>query len=150
MTVATDLILTQKCQSRPAKDTDLTLFLTAAERQKSRQRLVLVTGQVVHFKLSRGSHLHPNDYFANAEATVFAQVKAKPEAVITVTAPTPLDLLRAAYHLGNRHVPLEVQSNYLRFSPDHVLEEMLTGLGLHLQADILPFFPEDGAYGHHH
>lgn len=152
MTTAVDLILTQKYHPHPQESVqvDLELPLTAAERQKSRQRLELETGQAVHFNLPRGSHIHPGDYFQTADKQTLVQVKAKPEAVMTVTAMTPLLLLKAAYHLGNRHVPLEVQQTYLRFSPDHVLEGMLSQLGLQLQAEIVPFFPEDGAYGHHH
>lgn len=150
MTVLPDLILTQKYHSHDSPRTDLEIYLTASERQKSRQRLVLETGQVVHFQLPRGSHIHADDYFQNAEATTLVQVKAKPETVITVTAPTPLALLKAAYHLGNRHVPLEVNPHQLRFTPDHVLEDMLTKLGLQLQRELVPFFPEEGAYGHHH
>ncbi|WP_024546015.1 urease accessory protein UreE [Picosynechococcus sp. NKBG15041c] len=152
MTIAVDLILTHKYHPHPQEpvQADLKLPLTAAERQKSRQRLELETGQAVHFNLPRGSHIHPNDYFQTADDQTLVQVTAKPEAVITVTAPTSLLLLKAAYHLGNRHVPLEVQQTYLRFSPDHVLEGMLSQLGLQLQGEIVPFFPEEGAYGHHH
>ncbi|WP_030005955.1 urease accessory protein UreE [Picosynechococcus sp. NKBG042902] len=145
-----DLILAQKYQPQAPIQVDLELFLTAAERQKSRQRLELDNGQAIHFNLSRGSHIHPDDYFQDATGSTLVQVKAKPEPVVTVTASTPLELLRAAYHLGNRHVPLEVHSQYLRLSPDHVLEDMLTRLGLQLKQEMLPFFPEDGAYGHHH
>jgi urease accessory protein len=149
---APDLILTQKYHPHPQQpvSVDLELWLSASDRQKSRQRLELPTGQAVHFNLSRGSHIHPQDYFQSADGKTLVQVLAKPEAVITVTALTPLLLLKAAYHLGNRHVPLEVQPGYLRFSPDHVLEEMLTRLGLQLQAETAPFFPEEGAYGQHH
>ncbi|MEB3225486.1 MAG: urease accessory protein UreE [Synechococcus sp.] len=150
MTMANDIILTQKYRGSGIAKADLEIYLTATERQKSRQRLVFETGQVVHFKLPRGSHLHADDYYQDAEETILAQVRAKPEAVITVTATTPLALVRAAYHLGNRHVPLEVAPYYLRFTPDHVLEEMLTKLGLQLHPEVVPFFPEEGAYGHHH
>jgi urease accessory protein len=77
------------------------------------------------------------------------RVIAKPEPVITVTAQTDLELLRAAYHLGNRHVPLEITPKYLRLSPDTVLQDMLEHLGLQTEAEIAPFQPEMGAYGSH-
>ena len=69
---------------------------------------------------------------------------------MTATAHTSLDLLRAAYHLGNRHVPLEVAIDYLRLAPDSVLKAMLEQLGLNVIEAILPFRPEMGAYGHNH
>jgi urease accessory protein len=69
---------------------------------------------------------------------------------MTATAHRSLDLMRAAYHLGNRHVPLEVAIDYLRLAPDSVLKAMLEQLGLHVIEAILPFRPEMGAYGHSH
>ncbi|MEM1281075.1 MAG: urease accessory protein UreE, partial [Cyanobacteria bacterium P01_H01_bin.152] len=60
---------------------------------------------------------------------------------------TPLALLRGAYHLGNRHVPLEVAADYLRLMPDPVLADLLTQLGLQVEPAITPFHPEAGAYG---
>lgn len=74
-----DLILTQKYQPQAPIQVDLELFLTAAERQKSRQRLELDNGQAIHFNLSRGSHIHPDDYFQDATGSTLVQVKAKPE-----------------------------------------------------------------------
>jgi len=76
------------------------------------------------------------------------QIAALPEPVLTVTANTPLELLRVAYHLGNRHVPLEIAPTYLRLTKDPVLSQMLYSLGVEVTAGVLPFQPEAGAYGH--
>jgi urease accessory protein len=70
--------------------------------------------------------------------------------VLTVTSQKPVDLLRASYHLGNRHVPLEVSPNYLRLSPDPVLQAMLEQMGVQVQEEVVPFQPETGAYSHSH
>lgn len=78
------------------------------------------------------------------------RITAKPEPVLTVVAKTTIDLLKAAYHLGNRHVPVEITSAYLRLSPDPVLQVMLQQLGVEIKEEISPFQPEAGAYGHHH
>jgi urease accessory protein len=88
--------------------------------------------------------------YLNAETGEIVQITAQPEPVLTVTAPDPTTLLRAAYHLGNRHVPLEVTADYLRFSPDPVLAQMLDHLGVTVTAETAPFYPEAGAYHHHH
>ncbi|NKB17740.1 MAG: urease accessory protein UreE, partial [Pseudanabaena sp. CRU_2_10] len=61
-----------------------------------------------------------------------------------------LELLRAAYHLGNRHIPLEITLDYLRLEPDSVLADMLLRMGLHVIEEVLPFQPEAGAYTAHH
>lgn len=144
------IVLTQKCAADQVKENPLIIELTAEQRQKIRQRIGLSDGTMIHFNLPRGTHIHPNNYFQNDDQTVTVQAIAKPETLITVRAKEPLTLLKAAYHLGNRHVPLEVQTDYLRFAPDHVLEEMLQKLGVELIPETVPFFPEDGAYGHLH
>ncbi len=74
-------------------------------------------------------------------------VKARPQPVLVVSADgSPLALLRAAYHLGNRHVPLEVRAGHLQLEPDHVLAEMLRRMGLRVDEMEAPFEPEAGAY----
>jgi len=78
------------------------------------------------------------------------EVLAQREHVLHVLCATPMDLVRAAYHLGNRHVPVEVGAGWLRIGADHVLEEMLRGLGATLTALEAPFEPEAGAYGAQH
>lgn len=85
------------------------------------------------------------------------RIEAAPEALIEVRAETPHALLRLAWHLGNRHLPAEIREEAILIRPDHVIEEMLTGLGAGLARVTRPFQPEGGAYGdpatpggHHH
>jgi len=129
---------------------DYTLALTAEERTRSRLRYESIEGELLQLQLSRGTVLHHGDFLVTELKDKYVRVTAKPEPIITVTAHRDIDLIRAAYHLGNRHVPLEVKPNYLRFSPDSVLEDMLHHLGLEIIAEIAPFQPESGAYGHSH
>ena len=82
-------------------------------------------------------------------------VRAAAEPVSVVVSADPLLLLRAAYHLGNRHVPLQIGAGWLRYLRDHVLDDLCRGLGLEVEAASLPFEPEAGAYagsshGHSH
>jgi urease accessory protein len=77
-------------------------------------------------------------------------VEAAPQAVLVVTAPDHLTLTRAAYHLGNRHTPVEVGTDYLRLEADPVLRDMLVGLGTRIEERNEPFEPETGAYGGGH
>ncbi|WP_353930750.1 urease accessory protein UreE [Okeanomitos corallinicola TIOX110] len=127
-----------------------TLPLTAEERTRSRYKFTLDNNQDVFLRLPRGTVLHDGDILIDENQDISVKIIAKPEPVLTAIAQTPLLLLKAAYHLGNRHVPVEITPNYLRLSPDAVLQKMLENLGLEIQAEVLPFQPELGAYGNHH
>ena len=127
----------------------LYLSLSAQDRQRSRHRFNTDSGEVVFLRLPRGTILEDGDRLLDEAGEQQVAIRAKPEPVLTVTAGEPLHLLRAAYHLGNRHVPLEVTAEYLRLSPDPVLADLLQHLGLTVRLQTLPFQPETGAYGHH-
>lgn len=128
-----------------------TLTLAMDQREKSRLRTRLDSGVEVGLFLPRGTRLRSGDCLRAVDGTVVV-VRAAAETVSTVTASNPLQLLRAAYHLGNRHVPLQVEITRLRYLHDHVLDEMVRGLGLEVWVEEVPFEPEAGAYGggHHH
>jgi urease accessory protein len=143
------LTLTHRVPATAQATVCLTLELTAEERTRSRYRLTTPTGQLVHLQLPRGTVLQDGDLLQASSGEQLVQIVAKPEPVLTVTSATDLDLLRAAYHLGNRHVPLEVTTSYLRLAPDPVLQSMLEHLGLYVVAEVAPFQPEAGAYGTH-
>ena len=118
-------------------------------RQKTRLRAQLASGEEVGLMLPRGEVLRGGDLVVASDGRVI-EVVAEPEAVLHVTCDTPEDLLRAAYHLGNRHVPVQVGEGFLRLAADHVLEGMLAGLGAKVAAMQAPFEPEAGAYGGGH
>ena len=118
-------------------------------RQKTRQRARLQSGEEAAILLPRGIVLRGGDLLRASDGRV-VEVVSRPEPVLHVECETPQALARAAYHLGNRHVALELGGDYLRFSPDPVLADMLVQLGLHVAAEVAPFEPEAGAYGGHH
>ncbi|MBW4561319.1 MAG: urease accessory protein UreE [Mojavia pulchra JT2-VF2] len=143
------LTFTQYKPPDPDAVVTLTLPLTAEERTRSRHRFEITDGRVVFLRLPRGTVLQDGDILQDEAHSNLIRITAKPEPVLTVFAQTPLLLMRAAYHLGNRHVPVEITINYLRLSTDSVLRTMLEQLGLEIKEEILPFQPEVGAYGHH-
>ena len=143
------LILTQRLPANPDAVVSFTLALTAEERTKSRYRFEM-EDETLYLRLPRGTVLRNGDLLLAATDNSLVRVIAKPEPVLTIANSQPLDLLRAAYHLGNRHVPLEITPTYLRLSPDPVLRTMLEQLGMEVQEAVLPFQPEIGAYGHAH
>lgn len=144
------ITLTQRVLNSAGASMQLSLALTAEERSRSRHFFQADSGQGLSLQLPRGTVLNHGDLLRSDTGEAIVQILAKPEPVMTATAQTPLDLLRAAYHLGNRHVPLEVRETYLRFAPDPVLKAMLEQLGLQVTEAVLPFQPEAGAYGHSH
>ena len=120
-------------------------------RQKSRFRAVLEDGTELAIFLPRGSKLSDGDLLEADDGTLI-RVVAAPEQLLYVTGPSSLTLTRAAYHLGNRHTPVEIGNGFLKLANDPVLKEMLQGLGVQLREVHLPFQPESGAYsqGHSH
>lgn len=118
-------------------------------RQRSRLRVTLVSGREAALLLDRGTILRGGDLLETEHGQV-VEIVAANQAVTDVTAKTPQALMCAAYHLGNRHVPLQVGDGWLRLEQDHVLNEMLLGLGMVTIDQNAPFEPEAGAYGGGH
>ena len=118
-------------------------------RQKTRLRTQLVSGEEIAVMLPRGDILRGGDLVVASDGRVI-EVVAQAEKVLHITCDTPQALTRAAYHLGNRHVPVQVGDGFLRIAADHVLEQMLKGLGAKIEMLQAPFEPEAGAYGGGH
>jgi len=116
-------------------------------RQKSRLRAQLVSGEEVGLMLPRGEILRGGDLVTASDGRVI-EVIAEPEKLLHIETG---DLAKVAYHLGNRHVPVQVGQSFLRIAEDHVLEEMVKKLGARVSHVEAPFEPEAGAYagGHH-
>lgn len=147
------LTLTQRLAPEVDASAAHTLPLTAEERTRSRHRFTTIDGIEVQLALPRGTTLRDGDLLRASEDGTLVRVQARPEPVLTVRAPDALALTRAAFHLGNRHVALELGPGYLRLSSDPVLADMLAQLGLTVVEEVAPFQPEAGAYGdhsHHH
>ncbi len=125
------------------------VIMTIEQRIKSRLKLTLTDGREVGLILNRGLTLRGGDLLSDAKRQQLIKVIAADEAVSTITAGTSLLLARLCYHLGNRHVPLQIGDGFARYQRDHVLDEMVLGLGGKIDAEIAPFEPEAGAYGGH-
>jgi len=142
--------------ARPVLDRAATLTLDWDLRQKSRFDAEDSQGRRVGVFLPRGTVVRGGDVLVTHDGSLL-KVQAAPQAVLRITHcsehGTPFDLIRAAYHLGNRHVPIELQPDHLKIEPDHVLADMLRQMHLIVTEAREPFEPESGAYasgGHHH
>jgi urease accessory protein len=129
-------------------------------RQKSRFDATDSTGRQLGIFLPRGTVARGGDVLVAHDGSLI-KVWAAPQTVLKITHNTdhgtPFDLIRAAYHLGNRHVPIELKPDHLKIEPDHVLADMLRAMHLIVTEVTEPFEPENGAYatgghfgGHHH
>lgn len=130
-----------------AKATDR-LLLDFDARCKSRQRTRLASGEPCGLFLERGTVLRGGDKLLGGDGRV-VEVVAAPEQLMEAVSGEMLLIAKAAYHLGNRHVAVHLLPGRLRFVADHVLGEMLRGLGLKVAEIDAPFEPESGAYGAH-
>jgi len=124
-----------------------TLTLPYELRQKSRLRAQLDNGQEVGIILEHGQQLRHGDLL-EAENGHIIKVKAASESVSTITTSAQLMRMRACYHLGNRHVPLQIEADWIRYRQDSVLDNMIENLGLSITHENVPFEPESGAYDH--
>jgi urease accessory protein len=125
-------------------------------RQKSRFEATDSLGRQIGVFLPRGTVARGGDVLV-AEDGSLIKVVAAPQSVLRITHcsqhGSPYDLIRAAYHLGNRHVPIELKPDHLKIEPDHVLADMLRAMHLIVNTVDEPFEPENGAYatgGHAH
>lgn len=148
--------------ARPLVQRSAQLVLDWDVRQKSRFDATASDGRHVGVFLPRGTVVRGGDVLLTQDGSLLRAVAA-PQAVLRITAcpdhpakDQAFDLMRAAYHLGNRHVPIELQPDHLKIEPDHVLADMLRAMHLTVVEVREPFEPEGGAYGaatghgHHH
>lgn len=129
-------------------ESDDVVCLPFAARQKSRQPVVTNKGVTVGVFLPRGQMLHAGVVLTGSQGFRL-RVDAALEDLSVVCCEDPLLLARACYHLGNRHIAVQILPGELRYLADHVLDAMLEGLGLAAQHQHLPFEPESGAYQSH-
>jgi urease accessory protein len=118
-------------------------------RQKSRLHTRLESGEEVALMLPRGEILRGGDLVTASDGRVI-EVVSQPEELLNLECESPLALAKLAYHLGNRHVPVEVGNGYLRIAADHVLQDMARKLGARITRLQAAFEPEAGAYGGGH
>lgn len=139
----------------PSVEARGTVTLAYDERHRRRLRLVTDAGEPFLLDLPRADVLEEGDGLALSDGS-WLRVKAAPEALIEVTAASPGLLLRLAWHLGNRHLPAQIEPQRILIRDDHVIAAMLEGLGAALRRVEAPFSPERGAYhgerehGHDH
>jgi urease accessory protein len=125
------------------------VVLDADDRHRRRVTLIGERGTAFLLDLPHATALRDGDGLVLEDGTMVC-VAGKPEPLIEIAAADPTELARLAWHIGNRHTDVQIVGERLRIRHDHVLEDMLRGLGARLTAIEAPFDPEPGAYGHRH
>ena len=145
---ATAVLAAGTWDNRPVADQVLIDF-----DRRHRRRVVLrtVSGSEILLDLPQAIRLRDGDGLELTDGRL-VRVVAQPEPLLEIYAHGPAELVRIAWHLGNRHLPVQLLGDRIRIRADHVIADMVHGLGGHAHAVEAPFDPEGGAYagGHHH
>jgi urease accessory protein len=142
---ATQILPHGQWQSRSARDS---VTLDFDDRHRRRKRYTAAAGTSFLLDLPEATVLHDGDGLLLEGGGVIL-VRAAPEPLVEIRAQDPLHLMRLAWHLGNRHLPAEIDAERILIRDDHVIVRMLQGLGATLAKVEAPFNPEGGAYGEH-
>jgi len=137
--------------SWPAASASDRIELDYDERHRRRFRYVAEQGTDFLLDLARATVLNDGDGLRLEDGRI-VHVSAAPEALLAITANSAQELVRLAWHIGNRHLPAELSASRILIRQDHVIEAMLVGLGAQVRKLMAPFTPESGAYsgGHSH
>lgn len=141
------LKISQRFNGNPGAIADY-LSLPYDLRKRGRFKALTQNGQEVGVFIERGQLLTEGELL-QTECGQLIQVVAQAEPVVTASTDDWLQFSRVCYHLGNRHLPLQVGERWLRFQPDHVLQQLAELYGLETRLEEAPFIPENGAYGAH-
>ncbi len=129
------------------------VYLAFDDRKRGRLKIQMNSGEVAGIQIERGDVMRDGTILTNDEND-HLKILAADEKVSTAYVADATLFARGCYHLGNRHVPLQIGDGFLRYQEDYVLDEMLQGLGIEITHEQAPFEPENGAYangsGHHH
>jgi urease accessory protein len=144
------LHLCERVEAKPASRSETwregCLTLSFEDRRKSRLRACLDDGREAAILLPRGTQLRDGEYLLDDAAKVAVCVKAAMETLSVVRTADLHLLVRAAYHLGNRHVPVQLGQGWLAYRHDHVLDGLVCALGLTIACEEGRFEPEAGGY----
>ena len=131
-----------------SQNVDDSVTLDLQQRVKSRLKARSDSGESIGIFMERGNVLEHGDLIRDKDGYVL-EVIAAPETLSSIYVDDPLLLARACYHLGNRHVELQIKKTSIRYRHDHVLDDMIQSFGLDVTIESLPFQPEKGAYNSH-
>ena len=148
MSIKKEIVVTDWIKRNQVQGKILNLTLSAAQRRIFRGKRKSDCKQELHLQLPRDGKLNDNDLLLTNQKNLYVQITAEKENLIEISAKDCLELNKVAYHLGNRHVEIEINENILLTQNDYIIEEMLKNFEVVLKKVKRKFFPEIGAFHH--
>ena len=142
------IVVTDWIKEKPKLGSFLKLTLSSDERRILRGKRFTDCDQEIIFQLPRKGKLNDGDILLTNESNLFVKIFAKNEDLIEISSKSKLELIKTAYHLGNRHVEVEIQEGILLTKSDYVIENMLKNFNVNFVDTQKKFFPERGAHNH--
>ena len=142
------IVVTDWSKDKPQKGTFLKLTLSSDQRKILRGKRITNCAREIILQLPRKGELNDGDILSTNELNFYVEIIAKEEHLIEISANTKLELIKTAYHLGNRHVEIEIHNDVILTRSDHVIEAMLRNFNVDILNTNKKFFPETGAHSH--
>ena len=146
MSIIKEIVVTDWIKKHPHKGNFLKLTLSSDQRRILRGKRRSDSNQEIHLQLPREGKLNDGDILLTNHKNLFVQVIAQKENLIEITAKTNIELIKVAYHLGNRHIEIEINENILINKNDYIIEELLKNFEVIFIKVEKKFFPEIGAF----
>ena len=142
------IVVTDWIKQKPSLGSFLKLTLSSDERKILRGKRVTDCDQEIILQLPRNGNLNDGDILSTNKSNYYVEIIAKTEVLIEISSKSKIELIKTAYHLGNRHVEVEVQEDNLLTKSDYVIENMLKNFNVDIVNTQKKFFPERGAHSH--
>ena len=146
MSIKNEIVVTDWIKNQPYEGNFLKLTLSSDQRRIFRGKRKSDCNQEIHLQLPRDGKLNDGDILLTNHKNLFVQVRAQKENLIEITAKTNIELIKVAYHLGNRHMEIEINENILLTKNDYTVEELLKNFEVIFTKVEKKFFPEIGAF----
>ena len=146
MSIKKEIVVIDWIKKNPNAGEFIKLILNSDERRIFRGKRKSDCNQEVYLQLPREGKLNDGDNLITNHKNLFVKIIAKKENLMEITAKTNLDLIKVAYHLGNRHVEIEINENFLLTKNDYIIEELLKNFEVNFKKVEKKFFPEIGAF----
>ena len=148
MRINKQIVVTDWIEKKPQEGFFLKLSLNSDERRILRGKKLSDCDQEIILQLPRNGTLKDGDLLLTNKSNVYVEIIAKTENLIEISSDSKLELIKTAYHLGNRHVEVEIKKNILITKSDYVIENMLRNFNVEVKNIMKKFFPERGAHNH--
>jgi len=148
MSINKQIVVTDWIKEKPQEGLFLKLTLSSDERRILRGKRLSDCDQEIILQLPRNGKLNDGDILLTNKSSFYVEIIAKTEKLIEISSNSKIELIKTAYHLGNRHVEVEIEEGILLTKSDYVIKNMLLNFKVDVKNTKKKFFPERGAHSH--